>query len=71
MKYTITITCEPNPQPHPNTMLQHATVGFHPTYVNPRQKALMAYEMAAAYREELDYVQRLFGIDTHLMRAGW
>ena len=74
MKYTITITCEPNPQSHPNTMLQHATLGFHPTYVTPRQTALRAYDEAAYYREELTHLQNAFGlapIPTHLMRAGW
>ena len=70
MKYTITITCEQTPEPHPCTMLQHAALGFHPTYRTYRQKALRAYDMAAMYQEELAYVQRLFGIDSHLMRAG-
>lgn len=71
MKYTVTITCETNPQPHPHVMLQHASHGFHPTYLDHGQIALRAYDRAAHYQDELDYVMSQFLPTTHLMRAGW
>lgn len=61
------------PAPHPRTALLSTSRGFHPLHLDyPRtQITLAAFDRAATHREELDYVQNLFGIHTHPMRAGW
>lgn len=74
MRYTIAPKDGREPTRNPYYAAENVAHGFHPS-LSPtwiiQVPIAKAFDNAADYREALDYVQQLFGIDTHLTRAGW
>lgn len=65
-----TVTYEQPSIPHPCAALRHAAHAFHPEYGGPG-RAYWAFDRAATYQDELNHIQSLFGIETHLTMASW